>query len=208
MPDQASPRSDPAGGEGAERRCGDCSLCCTVLRVDALSKLGGRNCVHQDADGPGCAIHEERPQICRAYHCLWLQGGLELDERPDRLGAVIDVRAEGPTTRLEIREARAGVFDASPALQAIAERFRVSMPVRITDVEDVMDPDRPYRVLLPGGEAQHVAGEWTEIHRPGRPVERRRLPLLERWLRRGLLGWKRRRMRALEAGGSRHPGAP
>jgi len=31
---------------------------------------------------------------------------------------------------------------------------------------------------------------------------------LERWLRRGLLGWKRRRMRALEAGGSRHPDAP
>jgi hypothetical protein len=182
-----------------ERRCDECSLCCTVLRVDELSKLGGRRCVHQDTAGPGCAIHAERPQICRAYRCLWLRGGLLEHERPDRLGAVVDVRAEGPTMRLEIREARTGLFDASPELQAIAERFRTSMPVRVTDVGDVMDPERPYRVLLPDGEEQRVEGEWTELRRPGHPMERRRLPLIERLIRRTILAGKRRRLRRLES---------
>ena len=91
-----------------ERRCGECSLCCTVLRVDELSKLGGTSCVHQDVDVPGCAIHAARPEICRGYRCLWLRGGLESDDRPDRLRAVVDVRTNGTSSWLEVREADRG----------------------------------------------------------------------------------------------------
>lgn len=187
-----------------DRSCGDCSLCCTVLRVDELQKLGGISCVHQNESGPGCSVHEQRPQICRAYRCLWLKGGLPEENRPDRLGAVLDIFHDGAQARLEIRQSRSGTFENSSDLAAIAERYRASMPVRITDVEAVLDPDRPYRVLLPGGEEHRVSGEWTEIHRGGQLVERRRLSLLERWLRRSMLLWQRNRLRrAREAGPSR-----
>ncbi|MEZ4332255.1 MAG: hypothetical protein R3F35_10905 [Myxococcota bacterium] len=183
--------SDPERARrAAERRCGSCSLCCTVLRVDALAKPAGRDCVHQRAIG-GCAIHAERPPICRAYHCLWLQGGLEDDERPDRTGGVVDLETTGVGLRLAVREARPGAFDASPALQAIAERFRPSMPIRITDTADVADPDRPFRVLLADGVEQRVAGERIEIWRAGRLVEARRLPWLDRVARRAVVLWRR-----------------
>ena len=178
------------------RSCGDCSLCCQVLRVDELAKLGGVPCIHQDVGAKGCSIHPSRPKICRAYRFLWLSGGLAEPDRPDRLGAVLDVVAQGPVVRLEIRESRPGLFDASPRLAAIAEEFRSSMPVRITDVGDVLDPDRPYRLLLPEGEEHRVAGDWTEVHKPGRPLERRRLPWLERTVRRLVLRLRRYRLAA------------
>ena len=188
-----------------ERSCGACSLCCTVLRVDVLSKLGGVPCVHQDVDAPGCAIHAERPAICRAYRCLWLKGGLPESDRPDAHGAVLDVASTGPTVQLEIRQARPGAFAASPRLQAIAEEYRRTMPVRISDVADVMNPDAPYEIRLPNGETHHVRGEWTEIQRPGRPVERMRLPLIERTVRRLILGVKRARLARAVRSGPRSP---
>lgn len=185
------------------RVCGECSLCCTVLRVDELNKLGGVPCLHQNSSGPGCSIHAERPGVCRGYRCLWLQGGLLKTDRPDRIGAVLDVFHDGAVGRLEIRQDRAGRFDESPRLSEIAAKYRTSMPVRITDVEEVMDSDRPYRVLLPNGEEHRVRGEWTEIHRPGQAPEVRRLSLVERWVRRGVLAGRRIRLRRARTLGPR-----
>lgn len=178
----------------SERSCGSCSHCCHVLRVDELSKPAGRDCMHQRAPG-GCGIHPSRPAICRAYHCLWLQGGLEDDERPDATGGVVDLESRGTDVVLAIREVRPGAFDASPALRAIAERYREQMPVRILDTDDLMNPDRPFRVLLAGGEEHRVAGDWTEVYRHGAFVERRRLGWAERWARRIDIAWRARRLR-------------
>ncbi len=178
----------------ASRSCGTCSLCCTILRVDELAKPAGRDCVHQRGQD-GCAIHATRPPICRAYRCLWLQGGLEDDERPDRTGGVVDLETTGVGLRLAIREAQPGAFDGSPALQAIAERYRASMPVRITDTGDVLDPDRPFRVLLAGGVEQRVSGERIDVYREGRLVESRALPWLERVVRRIGIAWHGWRLR-------------
>lgn len=182
------------------RACGECSLCCTVLRVDELEKLGGVPCraLRAAEAGGGCGIHARRPKICRAYRCLWLQGGLEAGDRPDRLGAVLDVVTVGTTTQLEINEARPGAWERSARLREIAERHRAAMPVRILDVGDVLDPDRPYRVLLPDGREQHVRGEWITELREGVPVAQRRIPWLERGLRRLAIAWQRRRFRRFD----------
>jgi hypothetical protein len=170
----------------SERVCGACSLCCTLLRVDALAKLGGTPCRHQLVGNPagGCGIHARRPEICRGYRCLWLSGSLEDSDRPDRLGAVLSLATAGETPSLFVHEAQRGAFDASPRLQEIASVWRESLPVRISDSESVMDPDRPQRVLLPGGHEQIIEGDRITLKRPGRPDEERRLPLLDRGLRR------------------------
>ncbi len=175
----------------ASRACGTCSLCCTILRVDELAKPAVRDCLHQRG-AQGCAIHATRPPICRAYRCLWLQGGLEDDERPDRTGGIVDLETTGIGLRLAIREARPGAFDASPALQAIAERHRGSMPVRVSDTGDPMNPDRPFRVLLADGVEQRIAGDRIEVFRDGVRVETRRLPWLERGVRRIVLAFASR----------------
>ena len=166
------------------RRCGECSLCCTVLRVDELRKLGGTPCAHLAGADSGCGIYTTRPAICRAYRCAWLRGAFRADDRPDHLGAVLDFQTQGMTTRLSIREATPGAFDRSPRLREIAEEYRTQMPVRITDVDDVLNRDRPYRVLLPSGEEQRIAGDVVTFFRDGEETTSHRIPWLERWVRR------------------------
>jgi Fe-S-cluster containining protein len=182
----------------AARSCGTCSLCCTVLRVDELEKRAGEDCVHQcggDTHETGCGIYEIRPEICRAYQCLWRQGGLEEDERPDATGGIVDLETVGVGLRLGIRMRRLEEFDAASKLRRIAERYRSEMPVRITDVEDVMNPDRPFRVLLPEGEEHRVFGERIEVHRAGVLVEEKVVPWAERWVRTVLIWWRNRTLR-------------
>jgi len=184
----------------AARSCGTCSHCCTVLRVDELGKAAGTDCVHQRG-ALGCGIYESRPPICRGYQCLWLQGGLEDDERPDTTGGIVDLEAVGVGLRLEIREVERGAFEASPALQAIAERYRNEMPVRITDAEDVMNPDRPFRVLLANGLENRVEGDRVEVYRDGILAEEKRLPWADRLgrrvsisSRRFVIWWRNRKL--------------
>ena len=102
-------------GPAPPRKCGSCSLCCTLLRVDELAKLGGTPCVHQRAED-GCSIYSRRPAICQSYRCLWLRGGLELADRPDRLGAVLDLGSRGGFPELVVHEAEPGAL-AEAALE-------------------------------------------------------------------------------------------
>ena len=77
--------------------CGGCTLCCTLVPVDAvdLKKPGFVPCPHlRDlllVAGPGCGIYDTRPRPCRAWSCVWLTSpGLPPELRPDRCGWVID----------------------------------------------------------------------------------------------------------------------
>lgn len=181
----------------SSRSCGECTLCCTLLRVDELRKLGGTPCRELRAAPapPGCGIHATRPAICRAYACLWLSGGLEEADRPDRLGAVLDVATEGGVTRLRVHEAAPGAYERSARLREIVARYRESMPVRISDVSRAGDADAPVRELGRGGAELRVEGAWLVRLADGRELERRRLPWLERGLRRLALAWRARKLR-------------
>jgi hypothetical protein len=179
------------------RSCGECTLCCTLLRVDELSKLGGSPCRQlRAAPGPpGCGIHTTRPRICRAYACLWLAGGLDEGDRPDRLGAVLDVATEGGVTRLRVHEATPGAFAGSERLREVVAGYRESMPVRISDVSRAGDPEAPVRELGPAGTELRIEGEWVVRLAGARELSRRRLPWLERGLRRVALFFRARRLR-------------
>jgi Fe-S-cluster containining protein len=175
----------------ATRSCGTCSLCCSVLRVDELKKPAGADCRHQLGDR-GCGIYPRRPEICRAYQCLWRQGGLEDDERPDATGGIVDLESNGIGVRLGIRMRRLEDLDSSPALRAIAERYRNEMPIRLSDIDDVMNPDRPFRVLLPEGIEQRVMGDRVEVYHDGVRVDVKTMMWAERWARRFSIWWRNR----------------
>ena len=70
------------------RSCGDCTACCTTMGVPELSKAHNSPCEHNT--GTGCGIYDTRPQSCRAFECLWLQGHGLPEQRPDRLGLTLD----------------------------------------------------------------------------------------------------------------------
>ncbi|MGE4649945.1 MAG: YkgJ family cysteine cluster protein [Myxococcota bacterium] len=180
-------------GHRETRRCGPCSLCCTVLRVDELGKLAGTPCSQLRSEG-GCGIHASRPGICRAYRCAWLEGRFRDADRPDRLGALVDFAPRGADLELVIVEAHAGAFEGSLRLREIAADHRENLVVRVSDTLDAEDPDRPYRLLMAGGVEHRVRGERVSILREGLPISEMRLPWLERQVRRLLVAWRRWRL--------------
>lgn len=60
--------SEPAGGYVEGRSCEGCTMCCKLLRIEALDKPSFEWCPQCDI-GVGCKIYEERPSECRVFHC-------------------------------------------------------------------------------------------------------------------------------------------
>lgn len=74
------------------RLCGECVACCRAVAVTALQKRAGTTCTHCSN---GCTVYDTRPAECAEYVCLWLEGFGEDENRPDKLGAIIDVHRTG-----------------------------------------------------------------------------------------------------------------
>jgi hypothetical protein len=55
----------------AGRSCGSCTLCCRLPEIDAFSKPANVQCSNC-IEGRGCAIYQNRPQLCRDFLCLWM----------------------------------------------------------------------------------------------------------------------------------------
>lgn len=79
------------GGKAKGRVCGDCRLCCKTLEVPELQKPSGKWCPHAyvEPGGAMCSIHDRRPESCRAFRCMWLEGFFEDCDRPDRTRMVV-----------------------------------------------------------------------------------------------------------------------
>lgn len=95
-------RQPGAARQRQPRACGPCSACCTTLDVGPpINSLRNTRCAH-DGAGTGCAIYATRPDVCRAFACLWLEEAdaegrvLRDEERPDLCGLFL--AAIGPTS--------------------------------------------------------------------------------------------------------------
>lgn len=73
------------------RTCGDCRLCCRVMRVTSepenFVKEQGTWCQH--AHFGGCRIYDKRPIPCVSFQCAWLNGAFGERARPDRIHMVV-----------------------------------------------------------------------------------------------------------------------
>lgn len=73
------------------RRCGECSLCCTLLPVEEIEKPAGASCCHLSRLG-GCSVYARRPLGCRLWSCRWLTDPrTESLPRPDQCHYVVDI---------------------------------------------------------------------------------------------------------------------
>jgi hypothetical protein len=71
------------------RKCGSCTLCCTLLPVTTIKKPANTRCMHLCSRG--CRIYQDRPFECRLFLCRWLIDGTAGKlRRPDKTGYVID----------------------------------------------------------------------------------------------------------------------
>lgn len=92
MPDNPDLETVLLGPVLADRACGECTACCTVLTVDTpdLKKPAGTPCKKLTAQG--CSIHAVRPLICRTWFCAWRRVATMPEEaRPDRSGLLVSV---------------------------------------------------------------------------------------------------------------------
>ncbi len=79
----------------SNRTCGTCTLCCKVMRIDALQKPMGVWC-SQCTPGKGCKIYDTRPDECRVFYCLWRVDSECGDIwRPERCKMVVYVEGMG-----------------------------------------------------------------------------------------------------------------
>ena len=76
------------------RTCGNCSLCCKVLSIIELDKPVGVWCPHAKKNA-GCTIYANRPDVCVAFKCHWLEGLQELEHRPDKIHGVVASSIDG-----------------------------------------------------------------------------------------------------------------
>jgi hypothetical protein len=110
-----------------DRECGECTECCCAVSVEELKKPNWTRCEHEGRGG--CAIYSCRPNSCRIYCCLWRSALLDGDEnRPDRLGVILDFRYVGATQAIAAWEARPGALDTPEIidlLDALKRRFRM-----------------------------------------------------------------------------------
>lgn len=76
-----------------DNKCGSCTACCKVYAIPELNKPAGDWCAHC-AIGKGCTTYDDRPAMCVAFECVWLQSqrhiklGIEL--RPDKCKVVFN----------------------------------------------------------------------------------------------------------------------
>lgn len=86
-----------AGG----RECGECTLCCKLLALEAFAKPADSWCPHCKPRR-GCLIYANRPAECRAFSCLWLINDL-VDEhwKPSKSKLVLTTSEDGIEVRCD-----------------------------------------------------------------------------------------------------------
>ncbi len=77
------------------RQCGECTLCCEgTLSANIFGEeiyYGSKPCMFLNKLGvKGCSIYEmNRPKVCSEYRCVWLQGYLPDEYRPDKINMIV-----------------------------------------------------------------------------------------------------------------------
>ena len=110
------------------RHCGECTACCTILGVPELEKPRYTACEHDT--GKSCGIYEKRPGSCRSFKCVWLQGLVPIEERPDKTGIIWSVTTPNPgkpqyPVAMEVTEGSSKVEPGLSMILRVTERTPV-----------------------------------------------------------------------------------
>src|SRR4051812_2580631 len=95
MPEENLRPDRPHDPTVPNRSCGDCTLCCKVLKITALEKPQGIWCNHCNPRA-GCTIYGDRPEECRTFFCGYLTNPDLGDEwKPNRSKIVLVAELDG-----------------------------------------------------------------------------------------------------------------
>jgi hypothetical protein len=139
------------------RACGNCSLCCKLLAIDALNKPAGSWCPHC-VPGRGCGVYADRPSECRTFHCCWLTTpNLGPEWRPTKSKMVLYVEGEKNVLAVRVDPGDPSAWRRDPYFRqlkdyAIAEADRMRVVVYVKDRVIVILPNKEVDlgVMRPG----------------------------------------------------------
>lgn len=115
-----------------KRHCGDCKACCVAYPIDIEEFTKPEQVPCQHLTDRGCGIYASRPELCRDFECLWLQGLFPGSDRSDRLGVVFqNCSATGYPDGgvITATELYAGAFETRRAKQLIDDIAGTGMPL-------------------------------------------------------------------------------
>lgn len=111
------------------RKCGPCSACCVILGVPEIDKSSHCECPNRQRGWKACAIYDDRPQSCRDFACMWLEGHFANRDRPDEIGCIFQAsNLPGVGPALVSHEVHENASRRGRA-KAIIERVARGMPV-------------------------------------------------------------------------------
>ncbi len=113
------------------RSCGSCSMCCKLLKVDAVESPRGSWCQHCKTGQGGCTIYEERPEVCSGFRCIWLTGvhaPHDVDFRPDRTKVVLAATEDGGAIEAHVDTDRPGAWKTG-AYGRYLRRLSATIPI-------------------------------------------------------------------------------
>ena len=106
------------------RECGDCTVCCTTLKVPELNKTEGVQC---DKCTTKCSIYKDRPQSCRDFKCEWLKGYLPDNYSPDQSGFILEALPDIPVQVLSLVHGKDLTKNDTTVLMGIVNKMNHSI---------------------------------------------------------------------------------
>jgi len=144
----------------AGRSCANCTLCCKILKIDALNKPRDVWCSHC-RPASGCSIYNDRPDECRSFYCGYLiekrfgeewkpshsKIVLVIDSSGNRIAAHVDPQRPDAWKQEpyypQLKEwAKSGVPQGKQVAVQIGQRTHFIMPDRDIDLGIVNETDR------------------------------------------------------------------
>jgi hypothetical protein len=94
------------------RACGECTMCCTLPRIEVLDKPELTPCRHQHH---GCTIYPDRPAPCREFFCGWRALPFVADHwYPPESGMMVFPMASEKRLTVHVDEARPHAWQQQP----------------------------------------------------------------------------------------------
>jgi len=117
--------------------CGSCALCCKLIEVPGLAIAGKwcPNCKPGRAQG-GCAIHENRPDFCKGYHCFWRAEEWPDELRPDRSKVIFEALPGVFTVLVSVDTDRPDAWKKNQVREVIKKLCRKGRPVVLKTKND------------------------------------------------------------------------
>jgi hypothetical protein len=134
-------------GAAPGRECGACTMCCKVYTFPEIGKPAGVWCRYC-TPGKGCKIHDNVPDPCRQFFCLWMTDGtMPAEWRPDRARFVLTVYPGNGFVYGQVDPGSPGAWRRAPyydALRSMAKRLadeRRLLVMFVGDEATLLTPD-------------------------------------------------------------------